>query len=69
MEGMAAPLAGFRVPVEPGGGEDPLPAPFAAGVGVLPAQRTGELAPPHPPFPSALVLEGDSRELAGGVGP
>jgi hypothetical protein len=68
VEMMAAPLPGFRVTVEPGSGEDPLPPPFPAGVGILPAQRAGELDPTGPPFQVALVLEVDGREMAGEVG-
>lgn len=46
VEVVAAALAGFRITVEP------------AGVGVLPAQRGGELDPAGTAFQVALVLEG-----------
>src|SRR3972149_4062268 len=43
--GGPAPLAGHPVDVDPGGREDPLPAPLAARVRVLPHQGSRELDP------------------------
>jgi hypothetical protein len=41
VEMMAATLAGEPVHVEPCGGEDPLPRPFAPGMRVLPQEGSG----------------------------
>ena len=42
---MSAPLARLAVAVGPRGGEQPLPDPFAAGIGILPGERGGQFDP------------------------
>ena len=51
-----ASLAGDGLHVETRGGEDPLPAPFAAGVRVLAQQRAGQFDPAGAVTEVGLVL-------------
>src|SRR5207249_7265989 len=50
-----SPLPALAIEVDPRGGEHPLPAPFAAGVRILPAERMRERHPARVGGEVALV--------------
>ncbi len=61
---VAAALAGIERHVGPGGREDPLPGPFAAGVGVFAAEGVGEFDPAAAARQVVFVLAVDAFEVA-----
>ena len=76
---VAAALTGLAVQVRTGGGEDPLPDPLAAGVGVFAAEGPGQLDPAGAaaeiggvqvaPPPGAWPGRGRRRRAASSRGP
>ena len=61
---VAAALAGVERDIGPGRREDPLPGPFAAGVGVFAAKGARELDPAAAACQVVLVLAVDTLEVA-----
>src|SRR5215471_11670430 len=64
---VTAALASGRIDVDPRGGKDPLPAPLASGVGILPRQRPWQLDPARPVRQIAVVLTSDEHEMCGEI--
>lgn len=56
-------LASLPMPVRPGCGEDPLPAPLPARVGVLATEGVGQLDPPRASGQVDFVLRPDPVEV------
>ena len=69
VEMVPPPLAGRSVGIRPRRGEDPLPRPLTAGVGVLPGEGMRQLHPPGARAQVALVLRTDTREVTLQRGP
>lgn len=67
VEVMAMALAGFTVCVDPGGGEDPLPGPFATGTRVFPGEGVGEGGMACARAEVPLVLLADAFEMGGQI--
>jgi hypothetical protein len=65
VEVVAAPLAGHGLYVETRGREDPLPAPFAAGVRVPAQERAGQFDPTGAVAEVGLVLLASAFQVGG----